>query len=135
MTTTNPASQPPASLSAGTLGTSLFAAGLIYLLQITFIISFGALVFSGELTSQLPQALGMFLLANALLVGLVALRGSYPGAIGVAQDTPGAVLGVAAAAIAAALGGAPGAQFATVMMMIVLATTLTGALMLVLGLF
>jgi SulP family sulfate permease len=77
----------------------------------------------------------VFLLANALLVGLVALRGSYPGAIGVAQDTPGAVLGLAAAAIAAALAGVPGAQFATVLMLIVLATTLTGALMLALGLF
>src|SRR5690349_6333290 len=58
ISTPNPAPQPAASLSVGTLGTSLFAAGLIYLLQITFIISFGALVFSGELTSQLPQALG-----------------------------------------------------------------------------
>ena len=135
MTTTHPSTPAPAALSAGALGTSLFAAGLIYLLQITFVISFGALVFSGDLTRQLPQALGVFLLATALLAGLVALRGSYPGAIGTAQDTPGAVLAVAAAAIAAALAGAPGAQFATVIMLVVLATTLTGALMLVLGLF
>jgi SulP family sulfate permease len=110
MTTPTLARASSGRLRLSTLG-SLFAAALIYLLQITFVISFGALVFSGELASQLPQALGLFLLANALLAGLIALRGSYPGAIGVAQDTPGAVLGVAAAAIAAALAGMPGAQF------------------------
>src|SRR3954451_4619535 len=81
-------------LHPAAIANSLFSGLLFYLLEIIFVISFTALIFSGPLASQLPRALGFILLGNAILVGLTALLSSYPGSIGVAQDTPGAVLGV-----------------------------------------
>ena len=121
--------------SLAALGTSLFTAFLIYLLEITFVISFAALIFSGELASQLPQALGFIIFGDALMVAVIAGLSSYPGMIAVEQDTPGAVLSIVAVAIAAALPGATDLQFATVVMMIVFTTTLTGLLLLALGVF
>lgn len=129
-----PSSAPaPAQFAWATLGNSLITAALIYLLEISFVISFGALVFSGELSSQLPQAIGLFLLGNAVLAAITGVLSSYPGTIAAVQDTPGAVIGIVAVAIVAALPGLPEVQFATVVMMIVVATMLTGALLLALG--
>lgn len=75
------------------LASSVLSSLLIYKLEIIFVISFAALVFSDRLTGQLPQTLGFILVGDAILVGVIALFSSYPGSIGVAQDTPGAVLG------------------------------------------
>src|SRR5512135_1704536 len=83
--------------------TSALSGLLLYLLEILFVISFAALIFSGPLARHLPLALGFIILGNAILVGVIALLSSYPGSVGVAQDTPGAILGVVAAAIVAAL--------------------------------
>src|SRR5258708_1489449 len=118
------------------LATSLLSGLVIYLLEVIFVISFAALGFSGKLASQLPQALGFVLAGDALLRGIIALLSSYPGSVGVAQDTPGAVLGVVAAASIAALPTmAETQQFATVVMMNVVTTLMTGALFLALGIF
>src|SRR6476469_3026304 len=86
-----------------TLANSLFSGLLIYILEVIFVISFTALIFSGQMSNQLPKALGFILLGNALLIGLTALLSSYPVSIGVAQDTPGAVLGVVATTVVTAL--------------------------------
>jgi SulP family sulfate permease len=118
------------------LATALLSGLLIYLLEIIFVISFAALVFSGHQASQLPQALGFILAGNALLVGVISLFSSYPGSVGVAQDTPGVVLGVVAASTAASLVGESAVhQFATTVMLIVLSTLMTGAIFLLLGVF
>ena len=123
------------SFFAASLGTNLFSAFLIYLLEITSVISFVALIFSGELASHLPEALGLVIVGNAILIATVTWFSSYAGSIGVEQDTPGAVMSIAAVAIVSMLPGAQEAQFATVVMLIVLTTTLTGALLLSLGVF
>src|SRR5215510_15123035 len=96
------------------LATSTLSGLLLYLLEILFVISFAALIFSGSLTNQLPQALGFIVVGDAILVGVIAIFSSYPGSVGVAQDTPGAVLGVVAAAMVAAMPAvAVAQQFAT----------------------
>ncbi len=117
------------------LATSVLSGLLLYLLEILFVISFAALIFSGPLARHLPLALGFIILGDAILIAAIAMLSSYPGSVGVAQDTPGAILGVVAAAIVAALPAAVAQQFATVVMMLVITTMMTGALFLTLGIF
>ncbi len=123
-------------LRPSSLAASLIAGMLTCLLEIVLVISFAALIFSGHLADQLPQALGFILAGNVILVGAIALFSSYRGSVGVAQDVPAAVLGVSATTSVAVLSGEGQAQqFATVAMMIVVTTLMTGALFLVLGIF
>ena len=93
-------------------------------------------IFSGPLAVYLPQALGLILVGNAIVCGGIVLLSSYSGTIGVEQDTSAALMALAAAAIVAAMPAmAVAEQFATVVMMIVLTTTLTGLVFLGLGVF
>ena len=116
-------------------GTSLFTAFLIYILEIIFVVAFTALIYSGELSSQIPRALGFIIIGDAILCAVVAWLSSYPGSIAVEQDTPGAMLGVIAVGIVAALAGVIPRQFATVTLMIVTTSVLTGLLLVLLGVF
>lgn len=123
-------------LRPGVLGASLLAGVTIYILEVIIVVSFAALVFSGPLSVYLPQALGLILVGNAIACGGIVLLSSYPGTIGVEQDTSAALIALAAAATVAAMPAAAAAeQFATVVMMIVLTTTLTGLVFLGLGIF
>ena len=115
--------------------TSLFTAFFIFILEIIFVLAFTALIYSGELTSQIPRALGFIILGDAILCGIAAFFSSNPGAIGVEQDAPGAMLAVITAGIVATLSGAATQQFATVTLLIVSTTLLTGLLLLTLGYF
>jgi SulP family sulfate permease len=120
---------------ASAFGTSLFTAFFIYILEIIFVVAFTALIYSGELSSQVPRALGFIIIGDAVLCAVVAALSSNPGAIAVEQDAPGAMLSVIVAGTIAMLAGAASRQFATVTMMIVTTTVLTGLLLLLLGLF
>lgn len=119
----------------GSFGTSLFTAFFIFILEIIFVLAFTALMYSGELATQVPRALGFIILGDAILCGIIAAFSSNPGAIGVEQDTPGAMLAVLTAGIIATLSGAATAQFATVTLLITSTTLLTGLLLLALGYF
>jgi SulP family sulfate permease len=118
-----------------TFGTSLFTAFFIYILEIIFVVAFTALIYSGELSSQIPRALGFIITGDAMLCMVVALLSSNPAAIGVEQDTPGVMLSVIAVGIIAALSGASSHQFATVTMMIITTTLLTSLVLSALGVF
>lgn len=48
------------------LASSVLSSLLIYKLEIIFVISFAALVFSDRLTGQLPQTLGFILVGDAI---------------------------------------------------------------------
>ena len=116
-------------------GVNLFTAFFIFILEIIFVLAFTALMYSGELSSQIPRALGFIILGDAILCGIAAFFSSNPGAIGVEQDAPGAMLAVITAGIIATLSGAATQQFATVTLLIVSTTLLTGLLLLTLGYF
>jgi len=117
------------------IGNSLFTAFFIYILEIIFVLAFTALIYSGELSSQIPRAMGFILFGDAILCVVVAWLSSYAGSIAVEQDIPGAMLGAIAVGIIATLAGNPEMQFATVTLMIVITTMMTGILLLVLGYF
>ncbi len=114
---------------------SVVAGFLTYLLGIIIVLSFGALIFSGDLASQLPYGIGLVIVGDALFCLIVAVFSSYPGSIGVEQDVPSAILAVASAAIMAALpaGATTEQRFATVVVMIACTTILTGLIFLLLG--
>ena len=48
-----------------TIGASLFTAFFVYILEIIFVVAFTALVYSGELSSQIPRALGFIIAGDA----------------------------------------------------------------------
>ncbi len=124
-------------LRPGQLVRSLNAGFFIYILEVIFVISFAALIFSGELSSQLPYGIGLIVIGDAILCGVVALLSTYPGTIAIEQDAPGAILALTATSIVAALPpGASQAQgFATVVVMIVGTSLVVGVFFMLLGFF
>lgn len=121
-------------LRPAALSSSLTTGFLLYILEIVHVISFAALVFAGPYAYLLPQALAFIIAGNALLIAVIALFSSYRGTIGVAQDAPVAIIALAAAALTTTTAGAA-VHFATVLMLIVFTSVMTGALFLLLGLF
>ena len=121
--------------SLRSIGISIFTAFFIYILEIFFVFAFTALIYSGELSSQIPRAMGFIIFGDALLCAIVSTLTSYPGFIGVEQDTPGAMLSVIAVGIITALAGKQEMQFATVTLMVVITTSMTSILLLGLGYF
>lgn len=119
----------------GTIWTGLFTAFFIYILEIIFVVAFTALIYSGELSSQVPRALVYIITGDAILCVVVASFSSNPAAIAVEQDAPGVMLSVMAAGIIAVLSGTVTRQFATVTMMIMITTLLTGLILVLLGAF
>jgi SulP family sulfate permease len=119
----------------GQLVRSLTTGFLIYILEVIVVISFAALIFSGELSSQLPYGIGLVLAGDALLCFFIAFFSSYSGSIAVEQDAPGAILALSAAAIVAALpmGSGQEERFSTVVVMIVVTTLTTGLFFILLG--
>ncbi len=100
-------------------------------------ISFGALVFSGELADFTSRGIGFSLLAAAVLGAVVALGSSFRGMVATPQDSPAAIMALIAASIAAALPqAAPREQvFATVVAAVSLTSVLTGVFFFALGSF
>ncbi len=124
-------------LRPGQLVRSLTTSLLVYILEIIVAISFAALIFSGELSSQLPYGIGLILIGDMLLVLCVSLFSSYSGSIAVEQDAPGVILALIVATVVAALpaGANQTEKFSTVVMMIVITSVGTGLFFMVLGLF
>lgn len=115
---------------------SLLAGLLIAILEVPVVISFAALVFGGKLAPFLPEVIGFIIIGDVILIAVLTALSSYSGTIGMAQDTPAAVLGAGAVAVVAALPALAATQhFATVVLMLVLTSLLTGLVFLLLGIF
>ncbi|MDF1667607.1 MAG: SulP family inorganic anion transporter, partial [Planctomycetota bacterium] len=113
-----------ASISAG------FISGMITTI---FTISLVGLIFSGGLTEYIPLGVGWFL-AGAVVLGLWnALASSYSGNISSPQGKPAVVLALSASAIAAVV--SPEQVLATICMLMVVTSLLTGLSLYVLGHF
>jgi SulP family sulfate permease len=115
---------------------TLNAALMLYLLTAILTLSIAALIWAGPLSSHLPQALGGVLLGTALLVALVSMLGSWGGAIAPAEDAPGIIVALGAAAAASALATPdPAARFATVVVLVAGTTIAMGAVYLLVRAF
>ncbi len=113
-------------------------AGLVNgVLVIMIMVSFAALIFSGDLSDYVSRGIGLALYGALAIALVTALTSSFPGTVACPQDSPAAILAVVAGAIAGAL--APSATleatFNTVVAAIALTSLLAGALCLALGRF
>jgi SulP family sulfate permease len=110
-------------------------AGLIVgVLQIAIVVSFGALIFSGDLANHLSAGVGVMLVSAILLVGTTTLFSTIPSLFCSIQDSPTAILAVIAMSLA---GGstAQGDLFVTTIAAMALAALFTGVFFIVLGQF
>lgn len=116
---------------------SVMAGTVVGLLEITISISFGALIFAGDLSAFLTNGIGLGLIGGAITGAIVALFSTTPGTLGGSQDIPAAVMSVVAAGIAGALSFSTSGEvsFATVAIAIALTTSLTGLFFFLLGTF
>lgn len=126
-----------ASLDSRQVVTSLTAGLVAGLIVIVVSISLATLVFSGEMSSYVPQGIGLFLFGGFALGLVLSILGSMPGiAIG-PQDGPAALLAVAAGGITAALAGSadPDSIFSTIVAGIILSSLVTGLTFFLIGQF
>lgn len=122
--------------SAAARPASILLVGLVLgIMEIVIAASFAALVFPGSLAVHLPRAMGLTLFAVAILMIVVALRSSVPGAIASVQDSAAAILGVAAAGIAGRSAPASESTFLTIVLAISLGGLAIALLFLFLGSF
>ena len=91
------------------------------------VISFAILIFSGELFSFAARGIGLVLFGGLIMQLIIALTSSVPGLTGGPQDSPAAVLGLAAMSIAVNMkGAAPEAKFITVVAMVIITSIVSG---------
>src|SRR5688572_10846201 len=99
-------------------------------------ISFGVLIFSGDLLPFAGQGVGFGLVGAAVITLVASLTSSYPGIVSTPQDSPAPILALMAAAIAHEMTGAPPQQILlTVVAAIMLTAIIVGLFMLLLGRF
>jgi SulP family sulfate permease len=112
------------------------SAGLVIgVINITIAIALAALIFSGPLAPYLSTGIGMMLVSAVVFMLVVGLTSSLRGIIAGPQDSPAAILGLVAAAIARAMPAAasPQALLATVVAAIALTSVVTGLFFVLLG--
>ena len=98
------------------------------------VISFAILIFSGEMTAFATTGIGMVLFGGLIVQLVIGLTNSVPGMIGAPQDSPAAILGLTAAAIAASMKGASAeAKFITVVVTVILTSIISGLFFVFIG--
>lgn len=110
----------------------VFAGMISSVLSIAYCLSYAALIFSGPLAPWLSYGVAIAFLSSALLAGAVALRSSFPFAIAGPDTSTSAVMATLVAMTAAQLPGNSHLLPAT-LIVIALATLLTGAVLSILG--
>ena len=123
----------PGERRAGVIGTVV--AGLVIgAVEVIFAGAFAALVFGGYLEFYfLDDAVGLFLGAAALTLGLMAWLAGRRGIVGSLQAIGAVVMGVVSASAVVHTGGSAADLFSTVVAAIMVATILTGLVALWLG--
>ncbi len=122
-------------LGGKALAGALAAGALNGLLAVVTAVAFAALIFRGPLAAEAEVGLALALFAAAVLGLVIALMSGYRGMVGGIAE-PAAILGLAAAEIAAVLGQGTGATLlATVLATLLSASLLTGLFLTALGHF
>ncbi len=113
---------------------SLIMGLIIGVLTVTIMISFGSLIFSGQLSGYVNQGVGFALFGAVVFSSALALVSSFKGLVAVPQDTTVSVLAVMAVAVSGSVGSQDTAAI-TVVFLIVFTTLLTGAVLFLIGFF
>jgi SulP family sulfate permease len=108
---------------------------MIGVVEVVVAVAFAALVFGGRVAQFLANGIGMYLVAGALTLGILAWRGGTRGVVGSVQDVTAAVLAIIATTTALDTFGSIDRAFLTVVAATLVVTLLTGIAFLVLGSF
>ncbi|MGZ8662926.1 MAG: SulP family inorganic anion transporter [Actinomycetota bacterium] len=103
--------------------------------EVVLAISFAALVFGGYLSYFLSQGIGLYLVAAAVTLAILAWRAGTRGVVGSVQDAAAAVLAVVATTTALDAFGSLDRAFLTVVAATVVVTLATGITFALLGVF
>jgi sulfate permease, SulP family len=103
--------------------------------EVVLAISFAALVFGGYLASFLSRGIGLYLVAAAVTLAILAWRAGARGVVGSVQDAAAAVLAVVATTTALDAFGSLDRAFLTVVAATVVVTLTTGIAFALLGVF
>ena len=114
---------------------SLSAGLVVAMIDIPLEISIAALIFSGDLSSHVSAGIGLLLFGGLVISLVVALTSSFPGMVALPQEAPGAILALAATAIAAGMPASATSldTFLTVVAALAVTSILTGTFFLALG--
>ncbi len=118
---------------AGSTLATISAGVVIGVVEVVLAISFAALVFGGYLEEFLPAGIGIYLIAAALTLAILAWRAGVRGVVGTVQDAAAAVLAIVAASAALDATGSVNRAFLTVVAATVVITLLTAGTFLLLG--
>jgi sulfate permease, SulP family len=113
----------------------LTAALISGLVVITYQISFGSLIFSGDLAPYTANGIGFCLMGVVLIGAIEAVLSGSPGLVANPTAGSAAIVAAIAAGIAAGVSSSPEAVFPTVTAAITGSTLLTGSVFLILGRF
>jgi SulP family sulfate permease len=113
-----------------------FAAGaVIGAVEVVLAISFAALVFGGYLAYFLSAGTGLYLVAAAITLAILAVRAGSRGVVGSVQDAAAAVLAIVATTTALDAFGSLDRAFLTVVAATMVVTLATGVTFALLGVF
>jgi sulfate permease, SulP family len=126
---------PQQFLNPAQLLSSIIAGSVAGVLSVTFMFSYSAVIFTGDLASYVPRATGQMLFSAVVISIIVALFSQFRGIVALPQDNPTAVLAVMIAALSQTLGGSAGpeALFAQATVVMILSTAVAGLLFFVMG--
>jgi SulP family sulfate permease len=105
------------------------------LLTITYMVSFGSLIFSGDLAPYLSSGIGFCLMGAVIITSLEALFSGSPGLVAIPAVNSAIILAAVSAGIATALKSNPEALFPTVTAAITVAGLATGIVFVGMGWF
>ena len=114
---------------------SVTAGVVIGVVEVVLAISLAAFVFGGYLVYFLAEGIGLYLVAAALALAILAWRGGGRGVVGSVQGAVVAVLAGVVTATALSTFGSPNRAFLTVVAVTMVVTLLTGITFLAIGAF
>ena len=122
-------------LTSSTLLPTIIAGLLSGVITITFMYSYTAVIFTGELTQFVPRATAHKLVGPIIISVIVGLFGQFRGVVALPQDNPTAIIAVMVVAMSGALGSAasPDALFIHATVIIFLSTICAGLLFIAIG--
>ncbi len=134
--TTQSVTQPGAArgrLVWASFAPALTAGATVGVVVVLIQVSFAALIFSGDLSTHLPAAVGVLLASSVLMLVAVAALSSVPVMVAVPQDTVAAVTALVAVSIAHQLPGPDRDTFLTVVAALAVTSLAAGVVLLLLG--
>ena len=112
---------------------TITAGVVIGVVEVVLAISFAALMYGGYLAQFLADGIGLFLVAAAITLAIMAWRAGTRGVVGSLQEAVVAVFAVVATATALGTFGSSNRAFVTVVAATLVVTLLTGIVFVVIG--